>query len=127
MADVGSYRRWWPWLLRLDAGDGLEPGQAWRCTVQPPLPYLLRFTIHLAAVDPPRSAAARVSGDIQGTATIEVVAGADGGSEVRLVSELAPANPFLRSVARFARPVARFGHDWVLDTGASQFRRRAFP
>jgi len=22
-----------------------------------------------------------------------------------------------------ARPVVRFGHDWVLDTGAAQFRR----
>jgi hypothetical protein len=28
-------------------------------------------------------------------------------------------------VARVAQPVVTFGHDWVLDTGARQFRSRA--
>jgi hypothetical protein len=33
----------------------------------------------------------------------------------------------LKTVARLARPMAQFGHDWVLDTGARQFRSHAFP
>ena len=123
MTDIGSYRSWWPWLARLDA-DGFEAGERWACTVQPPLPYTLRFTIQIESVVPCESATAIVAGDIEGDARLTVTPAGDG-SEVRLESVLAPANPFLRGVARFARPVVRLGHDWVLDTGAAQFRRRA--
>jgi hypothetical protein len=31
----------------------------------------------------------------------------------------------LRAISRLARPVAAFGHDWVLDTGFRQFSARA--
>jgi hypothetical protein len=123
MTDHGSYRSWWPWLSRLDA-DAFAPGERWRCTVQPPLPYTLRFTLQLDAVEAPRFAAATVSGDITGTARVSLEPDGDG-TAVRLESELAPANPFLRGVARVAFPVVRFGHDWVLDAGARQFRGRA--
>ena len=123
LTDTGEYRTWWPWLARLDA-DAFEAGAQWRCAVQPPVPYLLRFGIRLDVVEPPHLAVATIDGDITGTATLTVVADGDG-SEARLVSHLAPANAFLRGVARFAAPVVRFGHDWVLDTGAGQFRRRA--
>ena len=37
----------------------------------------------------------------------------------------APGNTALRLVSRFAAPIARFGHDWVLDSGARQFIARA--
>ena len=92
--------------------------------MQPPLPYTLRFTIRLDSVEPGRAASATIAGDISGTASLTVEPDGDG-SEVRLISALAPANPFLRGVARFARPVVKLGHDWVLDTGAAQFRHRA--
>ena len=125
MTDIGSYRTWWPWLARLEAG-AFEVGERWECTVQPPLPYTLRFTIQLDAVVPCEAASATVAGDIEGSAALTVWP-VDGGSEVRLESVLAPANPFLRGVARFARPVVRLGHDWVLDTGAAQFIARVIP
>jgi len=121
MTDVGSYRSWWPWLARLDA-DGFAVGERWECVVRPPVPYALRFTLRLEAVEAPTLAEATVEGDIVGMARLSVRADGDG-SEARLVSLLAPANPVLRAVARVARPVVRFGHDWVLDTGAAQFRR----
>jgi hypothetical protein len=121
MTDVDAYRRWWPWLSRLDAG-GFDAGERWQCVVRPPLPYSLRFALDLEVVDPPTLAEAAVSGDIVGSARLTVVPDGDG-SIARLQSLLAPANPFLRRVARIARPVVRFGHDWVLDTGAAQFRR----
>jgi uncharacterized protein YndB with AHSA1/START domain len=119
---VDGYRRWWPWLRRFDAA-GLVAGDSWACTVQPPLPYSLRFTVHLDEVVAPERVDARVSGDIVGTARLEIQAG-DDGTEARLTSALAPRNGFLRMVAATARPVVRFGHDWVLDTGARQFRER---
>lgn len=120
---MSSYRRWWPWLVRFD-GTALAAGERWRCTVQPPLPYTLRFAVVLRGVSPGESVAADVEGDIVGTARVELATDGDH-TAVRLVSALAPANRVLRQVARVARPVARFGHDWVLDTGARQFRRRA--
>jgi len=89
MARVEDYRSWWPWLRHFDGG-GLAAGSTWVAVVQPPLPYRLRFELHL-------------------------------------VSELTPTNAVLRAVSQFAAPVARFGHEWVLDTGLRQFRASAFP
>jgi hypothetical protein len=42
-----------------------------------------------------------------------------------LQSTLAPGNTALAVVSRFAAPVARFGHDWVLDSAARQFIAKA--
>jgi hypothetical protein len=92
--------------------------------VQPPLPYILRFDLTLLEVEPHRFVTAAVSGDIVGEARIDVQATGTG-SEVRLVSALSPSNPMLRAIATMARPVVRFGHDWVLDTGLRQFASRA--
>lgn len=120
---VEDYRSWWPWLRRFEAA-GLAAGERWRCTVQPPLPYVLRFDLTLVQVEPHAFVTATVSGDIVGEARLDVRALGDG-SEVRLVSDLAPSHPLLQTVARLARPVVRFGHDWVLDTGLRQFASRA--
>jgi hypothetical protein len=120
---VEDYRSWWPWLRGFDA-VAFEPGAAWTCVVQPPLPYQLRFRIVLDEIDPCRLATATVDGDIVGDARLEL-SGTDAGTEVRLVSNLSPEHALLRAVARIARPVAQLGHDWVLDTGLRQFRARA--
>jgi len=125
MARVDDYRSWWPWLRRFDA-DGLQAGSTWTAVVQPPLPYRLRFELHLEEVEASRRVRARVTGDIVGTAHLRIAPTATG-SELHLVSELAPTSAVLRLVARAAAPVSRFGHEWVLDTGLRQFRDRALP
>lgn len=125
MADVGSFQRWWPWLRRFEA-DSLDAGETWTATVQPPLPYRLSFALHLTEVDAPRAITVEVTGDIEGAAELEVTP-IESGCELHFTSELAPSNPGLRAVARFAAPVVRFGHDWVLDAGLRQFRRNALP
>lgn len=124
IAELGAYRTWWPWLRHFDAG-GLAPGVTWSAVVQPPLPYRLRFELHLGDVEPPRVVTADVTGDITGSARLEITP-SDEGCELHLLSELRPTNPMLRAVAQVAAPMARFGHDWVLDTGLRQFRARAF-
>jgi uncharacterized protein YndB with AHSA1/START domain len=124
LSDVGAYRRWWPWLTELDAA-GFEAGATWRCRVRPPLPYSLRFTVTLEEVDGPSYAVATVAGDIEGHASLDLAGRADGGTDLRLASVLQSSNASLRLLADLGPPIVRFGHDWILDTGLRQFRRRA--
>ena len=120
---VDDYQTWWPWLRRFEPGP-FEPGARWACSVQPPLPYSVRFDLVLTEVVEGRSVRALVDGDLTGHAGLEIAA-EDSGSTLHLTSDLAPNNAFLQLVARVARPVATFGHDWVLDTGFRQFASRA--
>jgi uncharacterized protein YndB with AHSA1/START domain len=122
---VDNYRSWWPWLRRFEA-DGLVAGTEWRCEVQPPLPYIVRFQVAIEKVDAPALVHAQVLGDVVGDATLELEE-MDDGCRAVLHSALAPGNAALRLVSRFAAPLARFGHDWVLDSGARQFIARAAP
>jgi hypothetical protein len=125
MAEVGCFRTWWPWLRELDA-TALEPGAVWSAVVQPPLPYRLRFDVHIVEVVTLSSVTARVTGDIEGSARLDIGA-TPTGSTLHLISELAPTSSVLRTVATLAGPVVRFGHEWVLDTGLRQFRDQALP
>ena len=121
IGEVGWYRRWWPWLRSFD-GRAVRTGEVWSCVVQPPLPYVVRFDLTLDEVVEARFVRATAVGDITGAATIEI-RGVEEGSELRLQSSLAPRSDLLRLVAVVARPLVERGHDWVLDTGARQFRR----
>jgi len=120
---VSDYQAWWPWLREFDA-VGLKEGDLWRCVIQPPAPYLLRFTVELTEVDPPRTIKAMIAGDVSGTATIGVEA-TPSGSALRIRSQLQPVTNVLRALFLVARPAARRSHDWVIKTGARQFGQRA--
>jgi uncharacterized protein YndB with AHSA1/START domain len=123
ISEVSQYRTWWPWLRSFE-GVALAPGEEWRCEVQPPVPYLVRFRVSIDHVEPAVLVRARVGGDVVGTATL-TLSDTDTGCAATLDSSLAPGNRALRLVSRFAAPIARFGHDWVLDSGARQFIARA--
>ena len=122
ISDVSNYRNWWPWLRVFDAA-ALAPGEEWRCEVQPPVPYLVRFRVVIEEVETSVRVRARVVGDVVGSATLRIEDTASG-CTATLDSTLAPGNTALRMVSRFAGPIARFGHDWVLDSGARQFITR---
>jgi uncharacterized protein YndB with AHSA1/START domain len=123
IGDVESYREWWPWLVDFEA-KGLHLGDVWQCAVKPPLPYTLRFDIELIDLVEPSLITAEVTGDISGGARLEIRPG-DHGSDLRLISSLQPTGLAFRVLATAARPVARYGHDWILDNGAAQFAKRA--
>jgi Polyketide cyclase / dehydrase and lipid transport len=123
LAETGDYRGWWPWLTHLEA-DGLVAGAQWRCTLRPPLPFELRFAIHLDDVVRPRLVTAHISGDIAGTSRLDVTPNG-GGCDVQLVSTLAPSRRTLEVIEPLVRPIIRRAHNWVLDTGARQFLGRA--
>jgi hypothetical protein len=123
MSDVPTYPVWWPWLREFD-GTRLAAGEVWNCSVQPPLPYRVRFAVHLDAVREHESVMATVSGEIVGSASL-TIAPAAGGSTARLVADLGPDRHALRALSVALRPLVRFGHNWVLDTGAKQFNQRS--
>jgi hypothetical protein len=122
IGDVDQYQTWWPWLRQFDA-HALEPNDVWRCVVRPPLRYTVSFTITLDEVVIEESITATIAGDIDGAARVEV-SPAEQGCEVRLVASLQPHSRMLRVIGIAAGPAARFGHDWVLDSGAQQFGAR---
>jgi hypothetical protein len=123
ISDVSKYRNRWPWLRVFDAA-ALAPAEEWRCEVQPPVPYLVRFRVVIEEVETAVRVQARVVGDVVGAATLRMEDTA-GECLATLDSTLAPGNTALRMVSRFTAPIARFGHDWVLDSGARQFIARA--
>lgn len=118
-----QYVDWWPWLREFDDDRGFVNGTHWRCTVSPPLPYVMRFSIHIDEVVAGRTVSAHVDGDIGGTARLSIEPLTRRTCEARLVSELAPSDPALRLVGAMARPLVRWGHDWILDRGREQFIR----
>ncbi len=126
ICSTNDYSEWWPWLRAFDAGQGLVEAERWTCTVAPPLPYTVRFHVHLDRVEAARTVNARVSGDIAGTARLTIEPAALGASTARLVSALHPTNPLLRGFGIVARPMVEFGHNWILDQGQRQFVERAF-
>lgn len=123
LAETGDYRCWWPSLTDLEA-DGLVAGAVWRCTIRPPLPFALRFAIHLDDVVRPTLVTAHISGDIAGTARLDVAPHGKG-SDVQLTSTLAPSNRTLGMIETLARPIIRRAYNRMLDTGARQFLRSA--
>lgn len=120
---IADYPLWWPWLRDFH-GRALANGDVWGCTVQPPLPYTVRFRLSIDDVVAGRSVSASITGDIVGSARLEIALATDG-CVVRLVSSIGPDNRLLRLVVAAALPLARSGHNWVLDTGARQFAERA--
>jgi hypothetical protein len=123
IADPDHYRSWWPWLRRFEA-DALTPGARWRCVIQPPLPYTLRVDVDIVDVLEGEAVAAEVSGDLSGRARISLSDGNGSSPDhhcvARVVSNLSPANRVLGAAAWLVSPAARWGHDWVLTTGARQ-------
>ncbi|MDQ3147825.1 MAG: SRPBCC family protein [Actinomycetota bacterium] len=123
LARTGDYPGWWSWLHDFES-DGLHPGAAARFTVRPPLPYRLHVTVAIEAVFPAERVEARIGGDLEGTARLEVAPCGDG-CEARLVWSLTLARPLLLRMERVARPAMVWGHDAVVGVGVRQFHRRA--
>src|SRR5262249_20242250 len=123
ITEVDHFMRWWPWLRRFEATE-LASGQVWSCSVSPPLPYTVDFELSIDRVVPEQSVSASLRGDIVGTSHIDVEPRAQGCS-VRLLADLGPSSRSLSALCAVARPIVRFGHNWILDTAAQQFESRA--
>lgn len=119
-----EYPTWWPWLRRFDPSGGFAEGATWQCAVVPPLPYVVRFVVHIDTMVVGESVSSHLTGDITGDATLTFTE-VRSGVAARLVSRLAPTNVVLRSIGVFARPLVAWSHDWVLDQGQRKFAKYA--
>lgn len=118
-----QYVIWWSWLRELDAA-GLAPGTTAQCTIQSPLRYSLRCTIHVEEVEPHASITTTVDGDLRGPARLEI--GPDpAGATARLRWSVALTDPALAALSRVARPAMSWAHDRIVAIGFEQFLRRA--
>jgi uncharacterized protein YndB with AHSA1/START domain len=120
-----AYRQWWTWLRTFEV-EGLVPGAKAHCVIRAPIPYSLRFDVLVEEVVAQELVIASVSGDMEGPARLEI-AGTPEGSRARLMWEVELRDRLLASAARWARPIMEWGHEWVVATGVTQFRRRALP
>lgn len=118
-----DYVDWWSWLQSLEGG-GLREGDEARCVVRAPLPYSLRFTVHVQEVVAVERVLTRVDGDLVGPARLEITP-TPAGCEARLAWELELRDPWLRPLARVTRPAMQWAHDRVVEVGLTDFRRRA--
>lgn len=110
-----DYAEWWPWLRAFEPVL-LVTGTRVRFVVSPPLPYALGFEIELTAVVVGERLEARVRGDVEGSARLDLRPDR-GGTAVSLRWQLRPR----RHRARVLRPLLRAGHDLVLARAAAQF------
>ena len=123
LARTEDYPQWWPWLDRFES-NGLRPGATAEFTVRAPLPYRLRVTVAIESLVPADCVEARIGGDLEGPARLEIRP-VGGGCEARLVWSLRLRRPLLLRMERVARPAMVWGHDAVVRIGVRQFRRRA--
>lgn len=125
MTDVARFEEWWQWLrdLQLVRG-GIVTGGGMSFGVVSPLPYSLRVIVDFVEVVVEERIVAEVSGDLRGSARVELRPADDGGSDIDLSWELEPTHRPLRALVRIARPFIVWTKDWVIDIALRGFRTR---
>jgi hypothetical protein len=119
------YESWWTWLRRLRAEtQGLVDGNVLRATVAPPLPFQMSVTVRLDRCEQASLVDASVDGDLRGRAVLTLQPSGVG-TRVGVEWSLAMVRGPVRSAARVAYPVVRWGHDQVVALAVEAFQRKA--
>jgi uncharacterized protein YndB with AHSA1/START domain len=124
IGEVEQFEGWWPWLeeFRLEGGS-LQEGAVLHGVIAPPLPYRMRVQIELTRCEPPRRIEARVHGDLEGEASLELRA-RGAGSSVEVAWTVEMMQRPMRLADRMAHPLLQWGHDRVVEITVAGFRRR---
>jgi len=124
MVQLDRYPSWWAWLREFSVdGTGLTRGSVLHGVVVPPLPYRMRLDVVLDECIPERRIAARVHGDLEGTALL-ILDGDHAATHAHATWTIEMMQRPMRLAARFAHPMLRWGHDRVVDATVDGFRRR---
>ncbi|MCC5953214.1 MAG: SRPBCC family protein [Acidimicrobiia bacterium] len=122
LVDTASYTTWWPWLRGEDLPEVTIGAEA-SVTISPPLPYELDVHIAVTDIDPPRRVATAVSGDLAGTASVELAGTDVGTTTVTLDFSLVADGSGVGRIPQVAAPLLRLGHEVVMERGVRQFAR----
>lgn len=122
--DLQRYPGWWKNFraVRLLRGEGQSLGSAYECVVRGSLPYSLRYTLEVVAVERHRSITLRSSGDLVGTGRWEFSEPAPGRCLATYYWDVATTNPVLNLVAPFARRFLAKNHEQVMANGYRALR-----
>jgi len=125
--EVDQFERWWPWLSEFWLeGSGIEAGTILHGVVTPPLPYRMRLQIELVEAVRPKAVDAVIGGDLRGQATLRLHADGEA-TRAEAAWEVEMLRPSMRLASRIGRPLLQWGHDRVVETTVSGFRRRIEP
>lgn len=124
MGRVDQYERWWPWLqeFRLE-GSALTSGSVLHGIVAPPLPYRMRIRVELANCEPARHIDALISGDLEGEAQLNLRPDGEQ-SLVEVAWTVETMQRPMRLASRLGKPLLQWGHDRVVESTVTGFRRR---
>jgi len=121
MERTDAYQSWWPWLRRFEL-DTLAPGAEGACVIRSPLGYALTFVLHIDRVEPAHAISARVHGDLDGPAALELVDAPGATTELRMHFALELRQSVLRPLAIVARPAMQWAHDRLSEAAVRDFR-----
>lgn len=122
LAHVERFERWWPWMrdVRLE-GEALQAGSAISFEVVPPVRFRIQVRVDVTDSRRPDFIVGAVSGDLSGTARLDLRPWAGGGRcEVAWDVEL--ADPKVRRIIHAARPVLLWTQRWAVEIALHGFR-----
>jgi hypothetical protein len=124
VVDIERYARRWRWIrdLRIEP-EPLQVGSIITFTAVAPIPYRIKLQIEILEMTFERTIRARVTKDLEGTGSIELIPRSEG-TQVKLAWNVEMRQPAMRWAGRVARPLLIKGHDWAVRAAVASFRRR---
>lgn len=114
LADARTYPEWWrPVYLTTEADGPPEIGRVSQQHFKGRLPYKLRTTSQIVALERPRRVEAEVEGDLSGRG-IWTLTPTDSGTHVRFDWHVNADRPLLRYLTPVLRPLFRWNHNWAI-------------
>ncbi len=114
LADARTYPQWWtPVYIAAEADGPPAVGCEARQHFKGRLPYTLRTTSTIVALDRPHRIEADVVGDLSGKGIWTLTPG-DGRTHVRFDWRVHADRPLLRYLSPLLRPLFRWNHNWAI-------------
>jgi carbon monoxide dehydrogenase subunit G len=124
LEDVGFLSECSPWLAALTVDDpGLRAGAIVKGMITTPLPFQVNISLDVEEWSPCSLMAAAVHGDLEGDARLGLTA-ADEGTCLDLDWTVEIASAPIRTMARVAHPLLRWGHDRVIQSAVERLAAR---
>lgn len=128
LTDASAWPSWWSSYRKVayrGTSTALMPGATSDVEVRGQLPYSLRFTTVITAVDPFKSYELESSGDLAGKGKF-ILLPRDGGTDVTYYWDVSTTNPILNLLSKlsFVKALMAQNHDYVMDQGYEGLTKR---